>query len=137
MSETRYTLDEIKEAFESADQDYHNRVCWSALREMLNPEPKIDRTLRGWVVLANENGNVCVWMADEYGVRSDSDANWGEHRPWNAVERGGWRVRPLIRRPDQWTQQELRELARLLKSDEVDAVDVAECVIDIAMGVTT
>lgn len=139
VSEKKYSLEQIKSAFEGADSDYHNRVCWDALAERLDPpEAKLDRSLRGPVLATTRKQMYTYYyIAKEDGLYRHP----GQSRAmtWNEAKLAEVTVRPFIRRPDQWISKEFAQLRYVMDrviDDTTDTPisDVVDLVLDIALG---
>ena len=75
--------------------------------------PKVDRSLRGWVVVERSHGEQFVRWAREDGLYVTTFGN-SKECSWDDLERFGWTVRKLtledigykVRRWDEWTIEE-------------------------------
>lgn len=96
-------------------------VSWTAtIAEMLRTRadkldpPKVDRSLRGWVILEAENGRQTVFYADHDGLNTDSrceDDEWD----WGQLVSSTCTVRPLTAADlsvEAYTVEEIRRVFR-------------------------
>ena len=62
----------------------------------LDPPYKLDRSLRGWVMVRDAD-MVWVWLAVAKGLQSSDDKYWDDDDvlSWDDVERNGWKVEKL------------------------------------------
>jgi hypothetical protein len=82
-----------------------------ARADELDP-PKVDRSLRGWVVVRpSEQGGAFIRWAGSYGLYEGSE-NRGASTSWERVEYYGWTVRPLTAADlsvEAYTVEEIRQ----------------------------
>ena len=101
----------------------HDNAVESLQRQAnaLDPPYKVDRSLRGWVLVVNRQGQKSMMYADANGI-----GYWSEHGTrfsWDDVELYGWKVTKLrILQPGQTAVGSalIREAFTLLRSARYD-----------------
>ena len=100
--------------------------------------PRIDRSLRGWVMVEMKNNIRRITWATKNGLNGKTNEDGlglGQSTAWDAAEQYGWTVRPLtpedigfkVRRYGEWTPAERDEYGAFVGTGKArgDCIDLA------------